>query len=124
MALTGCNTAGSYRRTDVYNRAVIAGSDIRIGPYSDLDPDCSLRAHPRIKVIEPPRQGTFTTQTRLAFSTYPSTNPRASCNARRTQGLDVVYRANPGASGADRVVFEVIWLDGTLDQGTLNLTIR
>jgi hypothetical protein len=124
LALSSCNSSGEYRNSRVYNRAVVSGGELSLGPYSNLNPDCSLAGHPRIKVIQAPRQGTFTTRMTSSFSTYAETHSRAHCNTRRTPGLDVVYRAQPGASGADQVIFEVIWPNGLLDLGTINVSIR
>jgi hypothetical protein len=124
LLLTGCNATGQYRRTDIYNRAVLAGGEFVLGPYSNLNLDCSLIGHPQIKIVQAPKSGTVTTVRRNGFPNNPSSHSRAHCNTRRVPVLDIVYRAKSNTSGTDQVIFEVIWPNGTFDSNTLNVSIR
>ena len=77
-----------------------------------INPDCSSIDIASVRTLEAPAHGKLTIAKGSGFSNFPKENPRHACDRRRSEGMLMYYRSEPGYLGADSVTVEVIFGDG------------
>jgi hypothetical protein len=77
-----------------------------------INPDCSSIGVASVRTLEAPQHGKLTIAKGSGFSNFPQDNPRHACDRRRSEGMLMFYRPDPGFLGADSVTVEVLFGDG------------
>ena len=94
------------------HRSAIAGKPIRLIFLFFVNPDCSSRELPTVRITQNPQHGRVQVSKTQDFPTYPESNSRSVCNSRRVDGIAVSYVAEPGYLGGDYVGMEAIYDSG------------
>jgi hypothetical protein len=105
-------------------RAVPIERDVRLDFIYALNPDCSSVGLPSVRVVEQPQNGKVTVENGTGFSNFPPENQRYECNKRKSEGIAVVYRPNPGFAGADSVTIDIIFPTGFESKRHFSLDVK
>ena len=96
-----------------FSRAVASGQKLRLDFLYSLNPDCTSMGFATVRIIEQPKHGRITAANGAGFSTFPHNNLRYECNKRRSDGVIVTYKPDPGFTGTDAVNIDAIFASGT-----------
>jgi hypothetical protein len=88
-------------------RAVSSGQRHRIGFFYDVDVNCSTGGLPTVRVVEQARNGKVIIERGTGYSKFPEGSPRHACNERKSDGISVLYEANPQFAGIESVTVAV-----------------
>ena len=88
-----------------------------------INPDCSSIGVASVRTIEEPKHGKLTVAKGTGFSSFPKENPRQACNRRRSEGMMMYYRPEPGYLGPDSVTVDVIYGDGNARKRHYAITV-
>ncbi len=83
------------------------GSDVRVGIYTSMKPDCTSGPLPAIRLVTPPAHGTIT----VRRATLKATNFR-QCLATDVPAFVAIYRAVQDFNGKDEFEIEVNFSGG------------
>jgi hypothetical protein len=103
---------------------VEAGSSMMYGPFVDINPDCSRRANPPLRILKKPRHGRAIIARREGNIRVPDDHPYPHCNLRRIVGPTVLYVPQPGFRGADYLSFNMRGLNGEVRRIDIDITVR
>jgi hypothetical protein len=95
------------------SRFIPSGEERTIGFVASLFPDCTSRGRTITRVIKPPAHGVMTFANVDNFSNYNTTSRLASCNDKKSAGLNIVYKSEDGYLGDDGAVIFLLFPDGT-----------
>jgi hypothetical protein len=103
-----CMTFASAQ-AQIVNRTVSGkpDTDIRVGVYVSIRPDCTSGPLPSIQLISPPQNGRVT----VKKAKVTATNYK-QCLAVEVPGFVAFYRSRPDFVGVDVVTLEVKLADG------------
>jgi hypothetical protein len=118
--LLGCQTTGNRTLSPV----AVAGTPLRLGHFTNLNPDCSPIGEPDVRVTKAADHGAVTLRRGEGYSNFVPANPRNQCNFRPTSGVNANYTAERGYTGPDTVVLDVIFPTGEERQLAYNLTVK
>lgn len=104
-------------------RAAVVDQPLQLDFLYAINPDCSSIGVARIRTIEEPKHGKMAIEQTTGFSNFPQDNPRFACNRRRSEGMLMSYRPEPGYLGPDTVIVEVVYGDGTSRQRRYAITV-
>jgi len=116
--------AAQVRVPPVFNKTALAGQTIRIDFTTVLNPDCSVRSIPMIRIVDPPANGTTQIKDAEDFTSYTQANPRSGCNKAKSKGLELTYKPNPGYLGSDYLSYETINTDGYDQTFKIAITVK
>jgi hypothetical protein len=85
----------------------LAGSDSRVGVFTNIRPDCAAGPLPAIKLVVPPSHGAVT----VKRATLKATNLKR-CLATEAPALVAFYRAVDNFNGADTFDLEITFNGG------------
>ena len=105
-------------------RVAIVDRPLQVDFVTALNPDCSLVGVTSVRTIEEPRHGKLTVEKGWGFANYPQDNPRAACGRRRSEGMQMSYRPDPGYLGPDSVTVDVIYGDGYSRKRHYEITVN
>jgi hypothetical protein len=105
-------------------KTALAGATTRILFVQNLNPDCSVRDIPTIRILTPPSHGTEAIKTVEDFGTYIGIPVTLGCNKSKARGASLDYIASADYTGPDTLVYEVIYSNGTDQTTTVNLTVK
>jgi hypothetical protein len=94
------------------SRAVAANQTLRLEFLYSINPDCSSIGFATVRVLEEPKHGKIRVVNEQGFTNFPSDNARHVCNTRKSEGVVVLYEPEPGYTGADSVIIDVIYASG------------
>jgi hypothetical protein len=123
IANARANANGQFPHRTQFKTA-IAGTMTRIAFYQELNPDCSVRDIPTIRMPTQPAHGVVTIKETEDFGTYSAFEPLSVCNKNKARGVSVDYLTAPGYSGADSLTYEAILSTGLEQTTTVNLTVK
>ncbi|HEX4779351.1 MAG TPA: TonB family protein [Usitatibacter sp.] len=106
---------GPLRRLPGYEaveRSARSGTLDRVRSWYDLNPDCSSRGIPTVRVAVPAAHGRIDVSEGVDFPNYPGSDMRHTCNIQRIPAAWVRYRADDGYVGEDMAEIEVLMSDG------------
>jgi hypothetical protein len=106
------------------SRVVAADQDMRLDFLYSINPDCTSIGYATIRIVEQPKHGTITIENSTGFTNFPADNLRAECNKRRSDGVAIIYRPEPGYTGPDSVDFDAIFASGTLSKRHYTIEVR
>jgi hypothetical protein len=98
------------------SRVAAANQKLRVDFLYSINPDCSSIGQTAVRVIEPPKHGSFTFENGQGFTSFPKENPRSECNTRKTDGVIDYYEPEPDFTGTDSFTIDVIYASGTLSK--------
>jgi hypothetical protein len=97
---------------------------LRVATFFDLNPDCSVIGIPTIRVLEASKNGNVIFEKGSGFPAFPENNPRSKCNASSLDGEIIFYTPEPGYSGPDSVMVEIIYPDGTAGRRHYTIEVK
>ncbi len=89
-----------------------------------LNPDCSIAGEPFITVVKAPTNGQMTVEKGEAFPTFPKENVRSACNTQKVPATLLYYTSNPGFTGTDTAMIELVTPLGGLIRTSYVITVR
>lgn len=95
------------------SRVAARDQKLQVASLYYLNPDCSVMGIPVVRIVEPSKNGNVTFEKGAVFPNFPATNSRAKCNGGSVDGEIIFYMPQPGFLGADAVMVEIIYPDGT-----------
>ena len=118
LALAGAMLAATAiaQTIDYTSFDAMPGKPIEIGNYAAIGTNCSAGTPPTIKVVEPPKAGT------LSVRSGERVYAVANCPPIRIPAEVLTYEARDGATGTDRLVYDIVAATGQVS--TKDVTIR
>ena len=93
-------------------------TDIRVGVYVNIRPDCTTGPLPSIQLTSPPEHGKVTVKTaKVTLTNYKQ------CLAMQVPAFAVFYRSRPGFAGVDVVTVEVKFPGGRTELQRISVTV-
>lgn len=121
-SLSGCTTTspdGLVRNKA--HRSVVSGERTKIGSAWNLNPDCSAKTVPDVRVREAPKYGKLENLRELAFPS--ATDEYEKCNGTKIPAVVGYYTSEKGFVGKDRIVVRTSYKDGNVDEQVLDITV-
>src|SRR3954451_21550292 len=116
------SSSGNVLPAQTSNRTVVAGQSHKLAHFVSVNPDCSSRGMPHIKIIGAPKNGRITLIRAVDFSAGFSGN-YTQCNSQRINGLTASYTAQRSFSGSDAARLLVIYPSGNTRQIAYSLAV-
>jgi len=107
-----------------FKRTAAADKRLVVAFLYDLNPDCSSIGFATVRVVENPKHGKLTIENATGFTTFPEKNLRFECNKRRSDGVNLSYDPEPGFTGDDAIVVDVIYPDGNFSKRRYAIDVR
>ncbi|PIK68955.1 hypothetical protein [Methylobacterium frigidaeris] len=95
-----------------------------IGFFTSLFPDCSAQGPVVARLVEGPKHGSVRFVAEPSFPRYAPSSPLASCNARKVEGLKMIFEAAEGYEGLDAYRMLIINPDGSATNLDVKVSIR
>jgi dienelactone hydrolase len=95
----------------IFHRTVPADATATIDFSSSVNPDCSSRGLPTVRITQPPLHGTAKVGERDSYPKFSPGSPYATCNTVKVPGIAVDYTPSIGFTGTDLLTFEVVTTD-------------
>jgi hypothetical protein len=111
-ASAGTKPQSSAQITEVA-RVVARDQKLRVATLFDLNPDCSVIGIPTVRILESSKNGGIIVEKGSGFPNFPANNSRSKCNSNAVDGEVIFYMPESGYVGADAVLVEIIYPDGT-----------
>ena len=103
-----------------YNVTVRGEQTTAIDFATRLNPDCSVRALAKFRVVQPPAHGRVDIGPKDDFPKFPANSPFAACNNTVVHGVAVSYTPAKGFAGGDVFSFTE---DGAAGQAILKISL-
>lgn len=97
----------------IYYKVTSPGSDVTMGMFYGVNPDCSSTGDYHIHLLIAPKGGQIFIDKHAGYPDYPATNVRSACNRRKLIGTRMIYQANPTFTGIDAFTVEVVYPNQT-----------
>ena len=121
-ALASCTTTGpDGLERHQKNITVASGERTRLGVAYSLNPDCSAKAVPEVRVREAPKHGNVESLRELAFPNGKGEYKK--CSSTKVPATVGYYTPEKGFVGKDRVVVRTSYKNGVVDEGVINITV-
>ncbi len=93
-------------------------TDIRVGVYANVRPDCTSGPLPSIQLTSPPEHGKVTVKrAKITVTNYKH------CLAMQVPGFSVFYRSRPDFAGVDILMVEVKFPGGRTELQRISVTV-
>jgi hypothetical protein len=93
------------------NATVTAGQKRQLAVLFSLNLDCSSMGYATITTVEPVQHGKVAVEHGTGTPNFPQGNPRVECNKPGTEGTVIIYEPNPGFTGPDALVVDIVYAD-------------
>ncbi|WP_271023076.1 hypothetical protein [Rhizobium sp. RCAM05973] len=122
IGVSSCVTtnAEGIQQTSTTGLAV-SGERTRVGRDWSLNPDCGMRALPKVRVIEAPKHGKFEVNPEDVFPN--ATGYYRKCNTTRVRGTAEYYTSDKGFFGKDRISTRTSYGDGLIKDNVTVITV-
>src|SRR5215831_15436647 len=118
-AVVACTTSASAQEQTVSRVASGApNTDIRVGVYVNVRPDCTSGPLPSIQLTSPPENGKVT----VKKAQVTATNYK-QCLALEVPGFVAFYRSRADFAGVDVLTLEVKFPDGKTQVQRISVTV-
>jgi hypothetical protein len=94
-----------------YNRIVPSGVKAKVGYWSNVNPDCSSKGEPAVRVTNPPEHGATEITKSTDYPGYAKENIRAKCNQHKVAVTQISYKSADKYVGKDTMELLVIFPD-------------
>jgi hypothetical protein len=91
---------------------------------SAVDPDCASQGYAAVTVVKAPQNGQVTSEKGEAFPTFAKDNVRSVCDTKKLPATMLYYTSNPGFTGMDSSVVEVLFPDGVIRRLNFAISVR
>ncbi|TCU14754.1 hypothetical protein EV132_108124 [Rhizobium sullae] len=121
-SLSGCTTTspdGLVRYKA--RRSVVSGERTKIGAAWNLNPDCTAKTVPDVRVRQAPKHGKVENLRELAFPS--ATDEYEKCNGTKVPAVVGYYTSKQGFVGKDRIVVRTSYKDGNVDEQVLDIAV-
>jgi len=105
-------------------KTALAGATTRIAFVQNLNPDCSVRDVPTVRVLTQPTHGKTVNKQIDDFGIFPGLMVNVACNKNKARGASLDYIADGDYTGPDTLTYEVIYSNGTDQTNTVKLTVK
>jgi hypothetical protein len=105
-------------------KTAISGQTIKVDFSASINPDCTVRAVPVVRILVPPSHGTASSAEGEDFTSFPLANVRSACNKARSRGALTTYTPAPGYFGPDYMSMEVLTQDGGDRTYNMPITVK
>jgi hypothetical protein len=96
-----------------------ADTDIRVGVYANVQPDCTSGPLPSIQLKSPPEHGKITVKkANITMTNYKQ------CLALEVPAFAVFYRSHPDFAGVDVVAVEISFPGGKTELQRISVTVE
>ncbi len=106
------------------HRDVVGGETTLLNFFYAVNPDCSLRGIPTIRLVQLPLHGRAVVAQRREFPRFPPGLPIARCDDVKVAGAALEYTPTSGYSGSDVLTFEAVNLDKSDLVFQIAITVR
>lgn len=96
-------------------------TDIRVGLYVNIQPDCTSGPLPTIRLVSPPEHGKVTVK-RGKVNAVNATNYK-QCLSLQVPAFVAVYRSAVGFAGTDALTLEIRFPSGRTESHKITVTI-
>ncbi|QND14021.1 hypothetical protein HB775_09130 [Rhizobium leguminosarum bv. trifolii] len=121
-ALASCTTTGPDGLSrHQKNITAASGERTKLGVAFSLNPDCSAKAVPEVRIREAPKHGKVESLRELAFPN--GKDEYKKCNGTKVLATVGYYTSDKGFVGKDRIVVRTSDKNGQVDEGVLNITV-
>lgn len=107
-----------------YFRVVPMNEARAIGFFTSLFPDCSVQGPVVARLVEAPKHGSVRFTAEASFPRYAPSSPLAACNARKVEGLKMIFEAAEGYEGIDAFRVLLINPDGSATTLDVKVSVR
>lgn len=116
LALLAAGGSASAQMTNTLT--VPAGKATRVATITALRQDCSIGELAGIRVVQPPKNGTFVVKSGKLKTpaSYRCPNVESPVNA-------IIYQSKSGFSGSDEIQYETKGLDGKMETRTVKINV-
>jgi hypothetical protein len=120
FALVVASSAVAFAQVQTVNRVANGqpDTDIRVGVYANVSPDCTPGPLPSIQLTSPPEHGKVTVKT----ATITLTNYK-QCLAMQVPGFVLFYHSRPDFAGVDVLTVEVKFPGGRTELQRINVRV-
>ncbi|MGY5802431.1 hypothetical protein ACXHMN_13975 [Rhizobium sp. LEGMi12c] len=118
--LSGCVTSNADGVRQINDHAfAVSGERTRIGRDWSLNPDCSVRGNPSVRVLQAPKHGKLTIQREDVFPYWKNGN----CNAKKVVGNAQYYTSDRGFVGTDSALTRHSYANGLVQDVTTEIKV-
>jgi hypothetical protein len=107
-----------------FTRVVASGTNVLIGFFTSLNPDCTARGNINIRVTKQPEHGSTETTPTINFPGYPKEHVRFKCNDHKVRGMQVNYKSAEKYVGSDELELLVLFPNGFGWEVRYNIDVR
>ena len=119
-ALSSCASTNVDGVRQIDDRALaVSGERTRIGRDWNLNPDCSVRTKPLVRVLEPPKHGKLAI---VQEDVFPARKD-GKCGSTKVLGNAQYYTSDRGFVGKDRIVTRHSYDSGGVQDVTSEITV-
>jgi hypothetical protein len=119
LGLTLAASSPALAQDKIYRSAdAVSGKAVRLGLYEDVSKECAPGPLPEVKVITPPKHGSFTVR-----SGKTKAGALKRCPKLEVPAQGVYYQANANYTGTDEVAYEVKRGDRPTQSVTVKITV-
>ena len=120
---TGSPAAGGSAPVRLVSRTVHADATSSLGTFFAVNPDCTSRGPPQVRLTALPAHGTVAVAPRDAHPAFPPGSPYAACNGATVSATGVAYTPALGYAGLDAVEIDKVTPDGRHESIRITLTV-
>lgn len=120
VALSGCvtNNADGIRQLQIH-RFAVSGERTEIGRDWSLNPDCSARGNPSVRVLKAPEHGKLVIQREDVFPYWKN----GACNSKKVLGNAQYYTSDQGFIGTDSTITRHSYANGFVQDVTAEIKV-
>ena len=122
LGLSGCVTNDNGVQNSEDHSRALSGERTKMGQSYMLNPDCSPRTMPNVKLVQAPEHGSVEFVKENIFANYKNA-PQSRCNSRKSPGVSEYYTSKSGYSGKDMYKVRVSYGEGTIKDVTVNFNV-
>lgn len=101
-----------------------SGRSLEVAKYTAINPDCTSLGPIGVNLVVAPQGGEVRVGEGRRYMAFVPANPRSACNRRKIPATFVLYRSQPGFTGQDSFVVEVVFPNGTAQRARITVNVR
>ncbi|WP_168880022.1 hypothetical protein [Rhizobium sp. P28RR-XV] len=119
-ALSGCVTSNADGIKQINDHAfAVSGERTEVGRDWSLNPDCSVRGNPSVRVLQAPKHGKLLIQREDVFPYWKN----GKCNSKKVPGNGQYYTSDSGFIGTDRAITRHSYANGFVQDVTTEINV-
>ena len=108
----------------IIHKTAIAGQATKLDFSNSLNPDCSVRSIPTIRIVEQPMHGTVQVLEREDYPLFAPNNIHFVCDKNKVKGAAADYIPAPGYLGPDQLTMEILNDEGSDHTYRIAITVK